>query len=93
MIEQSVSRILYGSVIAILIIFQIVSVVYLWTISTVGLAAEQLFALFLGGDVLAFAMVSYIYRCSKSNSSPRILWLVAGSGMLVVLMFSGAFVR
>jgi RsiW-degrading membrane proteinase PrsW (M82 family) len=90
MTVQSKSQILLGSVLAILIIFQIVSVIFLWSISTVGLSAEQLFALFLGADILAFAMVSYVYRSLKEKESPRMIWLLAGSGMLVVLMVSGA---
>jgi hypothetical protein len=92
MTDQSESRILFSSVVAILVIFQIASVVFLWTISTVGLAAEQLFALFLGADVLSFAMVSYLYRNLKAGESPRIVWLAAGALMLVVLVFAGAFV-
>jgi hypothetical protein len=83
---------LFTSMIAILIIFQVVSVIFLWSISTVGLTAERLFALFLGADVLSFAMVSYLYRRLKLNESPSFIWLVSGSVMLVILMFSAAVV-
>ena len=77
-----------NSVIAVLIIIQLVSAAYLWSLNTVGLIAERLFALFLGADVLAFAMVSYIYRSYKREEPPRSSWLVVGAIMLVILMFS-----
>jgi len=92
LIEQNKSQTLLSSVIAVLIIIQVVSVAFLWSVSTVGLEAEQLFALFLGADVLSFAMVSYIYRSLKANEFPIIIWLVAGAIMLVILMISGAFI-
>jgi predicted membrane channel-forming protein YqfA (hemolysin III family) len=90
--EQEGPRVLLNSVIAILIIIQIVSVLFLWSVSTVGFRAEQLFALFLGSDVLSFAMVSYIYRHLKASETPRSLWLIVGAIMLVVLIVSSAFV-
>ncbi len=86
------SRALFASMIAILIIFQVVSVIFLWSISTVGLTAERLFALFLGADVLSFAMVSYLYRRLKVNESPSFIWLICGSLMLAILMFSAVLV-
>lgn len=89
MSEQSNSQVLFGSVIAILIIIQLVSVVYLWSLSTVGLSAERLFALFLGVDVLSFAMVSYSYRSYRKDESPKALWLGIGAIILVMLMVSG----
>ncbi len=92
MIKPDQSQILYSSIVAILVIFQIASVVFLWTINTVGLAAEQLFALFLGADILSFAMVSYLYRSLKGGEAPRVEWLMAGAIMLVALIFAGAFV-
>lgn len=90
--EKDNAQILFVSVIAILVIFQIVSVAFLWSIRTVGLSAEQLFALFLGADILSFAMVSYLYRTLKANESPRAIWLIGGAIMLVILMISGALV-
>jgi hypothetical protein len=86
------SQTLFTSMIVILIIFQIVSVIFLWSVSTVGLEAERLFALFLGADVLSFAMVSYLYRSLKANISPSFIWLVSGSAMLVILIVSAALV-
>jgi len=73
----------------LLILLGLASVVYLWTLNPIQSQAETVFALLLSVDLVAFAMVSYIYRMSKWKEGVSRLPLLGGCVMLLILLFVG----
>ena len=75
-------------VIVLLLVLQAVSIVLLWTLDALNQVSEGTFALFLAVDMISFAMVSYIYRHDKEAEPPSRGWLIVGSVLVLVLLFS-----
>ncbi|MDA4133514.1 MAG: hypothetical protein OK454_10390, partial [Thaumarchaeota archaeon] len=80
------------NVIALLIIVAFASVFALWTLDTTNSAAQSDFAVYLAIDLVSFAMISYVYRESKSGDAIREVPLLAGCALLVVLVAAGYLV-
>ena len=78
-------------VVALLILLEIVSVVSLWTLNPLSTADEKTFALLLGVDLVAFAMISYTYRAFKTGESAARAPIIAGCCFAVLLLFAGLF--
>jgi len=76
-------------IVALLIIAALASVGTLWTIDPTGSASESTFAVFLAVDLLCFAMISYVYRGTKSEDGIGWLPLLAGCVFISVLLFVG----
>jgi len=71
----------------LLLVFGIVSVVFLWTLNQTSSQSQTTFAIFLSIDLVVFTMVSYIFRVSKWNEEVRKLPLLAGCTALLILLY------
>lgn len=74
---------------ALLIIVALAAVATLWSLSPTGSSGETPFAVFLAVDLLSFAMLSYIYRGSKSGEGVNRLPLIVGCAFISALLFLG----
>ena len=74
--------------ITFLIALQVTTLVVLWILNPVTQSATDTFALYLSLDLLAFAMISYIYRSRRSEKEPSSAWLAIGYLTLMVLLVS-----
>ncbi len=73
-------------IVLLLILLEGVATVTLWTLNPTDTASQAVFATLLGIDLLAFAMVSYLYRTEKSGARFSRPWVLAGCGMFVLLL-------
>ncbi|MDG7013347.1 MAG: hypothetical protein JRN11_02595 [Nitrososphaerota archaeon] len=71
-----------------LIALQVTSLVVLWLLNPLTQAATDTFALYLSVDLLAFAMMSYIYRSRRYDRVASAAWLAVGYLVLIVLLAS-----
>jgi len=71
-----------------LVALQVVSLVVLWTINPLSQAATDTFALYLSVDLLAFVMLSYLYRSRRWGRTSAQIWIALGLLSLVVLLVS-----
>ena len=76
-------------VVSLLLLFELVSVFFLWTFNAVGPDAESTFALLLAADLVSFAMISYVYRVLNREDRFGRLPLLAGCVFICVLLFFG----
>ncbi len=74
--------------ISLLLVLQVFSTGFLWTLDALNQVSEGIFALFVAVDLLAFAMVSYIYRAEKLRASPSRSWVLVGCILLIVIVFA-----
>lgn len=79
-------------IVVLLLALQVASTVFLWTLDTLNQISEEIFALFVGIDLVGFAMISYTYRTGKRGESPRKGWMLVGCVLILVLIFSSLFV-
>ena len=75
-------------IIVLFLLLQGVSIVLLWTLDALNEVSEGTFALFLAVDMISFAMISYVYRHDKEGEAPSRGWLIVGSVLVLVLLFS-----
>lgn len=54
-----------------LLIVQTISVVFLWSLDTLGHVSQIIFTLFLAADLLSFGLMSHYYLAMKIGSSVR----------------------
>jgi hypothetical protein len=76
---------------ALSVLLGLVSVYYLWTLNPLSNQSETTFALFLALDLVAFAMISYIYRVDKRGDSIGRAALIVGCCFALLLLFAGLF--
>jgi hypothetical protein len=77
--------------VSLLLVLQLVSSVYLWTITTVSAPSAGRFALFLAIDLLSFAIVAYVYTRDKWGEAISRVWILAGSIGLIILLISSLY--
>jgi hypothetical protein len=75
-------------IIVLLLVLQGVSLVLLWTLDALNDVSEGTFALFLAVSMISFAVISYVYRNEKEIQMPSRVWLIAGSILIIALLFS-----
>ena len=78
--------------IVFLITLQVAALVVLWLLNPVTQIATDTFALYLSLDLLAFAMISYIYRSKRGAKEPSTAWLALGYLALMVLLVSNLII-
>lgn len=78
-------------IVALLLVLQVVSIVFLWVIAPVRALGAGRFAIFLAVDLLSFAMVGYVYTHEKWAEGVNRVWILAGSIGLVILLISSLF--
>lgn len=76
-------------VVTLLVIVAFASAFVLWTIDTSLSSGESVFAVYLSVDLIAFAMISYIYRVTKTGDPLRRIPLLVGSCVLIALVVAG----
>ena len=76
-------------IVALLIIASLASVATLWTLNPTGSTSETTFAVYLAVNLVSFAMISYVYRSTKSGDGIGRLPLIAGCAFISVLLFLG----
>ncbi len=75
-------------IVIFLLLLQGTATVTLWTLNPTDAASQAVFATLLGIDLLAFAMMSYLYRSEKRGTAFGRAWVLVGCGMFVVLLFA-----
>jgi hypothetical protein len=76
-------------IVGLLVVVGFASSAVLWTIDTSLSSGESLFAVYLSIDLIAFAMISYVYRVTKTGDSIGRLPLLAGSVLLLLFLAAG----
>jgi hypothetical protein len=76
-------------IVGLLVVVGFASSAVLWTIDTSLASGEQLFAVYLSIDLIAFAMISYVYRVTKTGDSIGRIPLLGGSILLLLLLAAG----
>ena len=76
-------------IVFLLVIIGFASSLVLWTIDTALASGEFLFAVYLSIDLISFAMISYVYRVTKTGDSIGRIPLLAGCILLVGLLIAG----
>lgn len=71
-----------------LVALQAVALVVLWAVSPLSQAATDTFALYLSIELVAFAIVSYIYRSHRGQRAPNQTWMALGYLSIIVLLVS-----
>jgi hypothetical protein len=80
------------SLLAVQVIFilaiQFTSLIVLWFLNPLTQAATDTFALYLSLNMVAFAIISYIYRSRRNSKIPSPAWMAIGFLVLIVLLVS-----
>lgn len=71
-----------------LVAIQVTSLVVLWAMTPLTQTATDTFALYLSLDLVAFVLLSYIYRSARMSREPSRAWMSVGYLALVVLLVS-----
>jgi RsiW-degrading membrane proteinase PrsW (M82 family) len=79
---------LYSRIIVLLLILQADATGFLIALSLATSVNQNTFALLLTIDLIAFAMMTYIYRTERIQALPNRIWLIVGSALIVVVFFS-----
>jgi hypothetical protein len=82
----------YQRVVALLFLLEIVCVYFLWSLDSVGRLGGEVFALFLALNLVAVAMISYVYRKAKMGEGVSRILLLSGCCTLALFLFAGLFV-
>lgn len=82
---------LVSRLVAVLLALQVVSVAAVWSLGTVGQESANLFALFTAVSLVSFALVSYLYRVDKREGRASTGYLLAGLGLVFVLLLVTLF--
>jgi hypothetical protein len=75
-------------VVLLLLAVEAISVFLLWTLDPLTSQGQDAFALFLAVDLMAFAMMSYVYRTLSAGGSVSRVFVVAGCGFIAVLLLA-----
>jgi predicted membrane channel-forming protein YqfA (hemolysin III family) len=86
---EGVLRISFLSVqVVFLIALQLTSFVLLWAMNPLSQSATDTFALYLSMDLVAFTILSYIYRSMRMSREPSRAWTSVGYLAIVILLVS-----
>jgi hypothetical protein len=76
-------------IVGLLVLLGFASSLFLWTIDTSSASGESVFVVYLSMDLIAFVMISYIYRVTKAGDEIGRIPLLAGCCMLLLLLVAG----
>ncbi len=79
---------LYSRIVLLLLVLQADVTGFLIALSFASNVNQNTFALLLSVDLIAFAMMTYIYRTAKLNALPNRTWIIVGSAIIVGIFFS-----
>jgi hypothetical protein len=74
-----------------LLLVQTASVIFLWSLDTLGQVSQKIFTLFLAADLLSFALMAHVWMNDKEGSPTRTTTLMVW-GLAIMLMFASAFI-
>jgi hypothetical protein len=72
-------------IVALLLVIMLASVFLLWTLNSLTEEGQDMFAIFLAVDFVAFAMMSYIYRTLLGDGGVSKVLIIAGCVFIVAL--------
>jgi hypothetical protein len=72
----------------LLLTLQVVITIFLWSINAVGRPGAETFSLFLAIDLLAFAMLSNLYRNDRLSKPLRTPPFIVASIVVVLLLLA-----
>ncbi len=78
----------YSLVVLLLLILQADVTGFLIVLSFGSSISQNAFALLLTVDLLAFAMMTYIYKTERLDMLPNKAWIIVGSALMVAVFFS-----
>jgi heme/copper-type cytochrome/quinol oxidase subunit 4 len=79
----------YGlKIVGLLLIVELVSGYFLWTLNAVNEAGEAVFAILLAVDLVSLAMISYVYRTTKSGEQLNRGVLLVACCMILVFVYA-----
>jgi len=79
---------IYSRIVILLLILQADVTGFLIALSFATNVNQNTFALLLTTDLIAFAMMTYIYRTEKLQALPSRIWIVVGSAVIAGVFFS-----
>ena len=79
---------LYSRVILLLLILQADVTGFLVWLSFASSVSQNTFALLLCIDLIAFAMVTYVYRIERMQMHPNKIWIILGCLVIAAAFFS-----
>ena len=77
--------------VALLLVFQLVSVLLAWSLNPIGQQGEASFPLLLAADLVAFSVVSYLVRTVSREGGARGPFVLAGSATVLLFMLLALF--
>ncbi len=72
----------------LLLLLQVSATITLYTLNPTDTASQAAFATLLGVDLLAFALVSYLYRSEKTGTPFSRPWFLVGCVAFVALFLA-----
>jgi RsiW-degrading membrane proteinase PrsW (M82 family) len=78
----------YSRIVILLLILQADVTGFLIALSFATSVNQNTFALLLTIDLIAFAMMTYIYRTEKLQALPSRIWIIVGSAVIAGVFFS-----
>lgn len=74
-------------IVALLLVVEAVSVYFLWSLNPVSKGEQGVFAILLAIDLVALAMISYVYRASKHGEQLSRGLLIGGCCLILVFVY------
>jgi hypothetical protein len=74
-----------------LLMVQTASVILLWSLDTLSVVDQKIFALFLGADFLCFGLMAHLYINMKTGSKTSGTTLMAW-GLVILILFVAGFI-
>jgi len=74
-----------------LLLVQTASVILLWSLDTLTVVDQKIFALFLGADFLAFGLMAHLYLNMKTGSNTSGTALMVW-GLVIMALFVAGFI-
>jgi hypothetical protein len=74
-----------------LLLVQAASVILLWSLDTLSVVDQKIFALFLGADFLAFGLMAHLYLNMKTGTKTSGTALMAW-GLVILVLFVAGFI-
>jgi hypothetical protein len=74
-----------------LLLVQTASVIFLWTLDTLGKVSQTIFTLFLSADLLAFGLMAHIWVATKTGDAPNRTVLMVW-GLVILVLFGAGFI-
>lgn len=78
-------------IVSLLLLVAAISVVVLWTVNPLGSGSETVFAVYLGVDLIAFALISYVQRSVSNGGRIGRIPVVAGCLFMLLLVAVGFY--